>query len=110
MGSRLTRPMVVGPFRPAIRTGPAVERVFSSAAASELAASELAALLDAASEAVASDDAVTLEEVPPQAARPSSMAADKSREASFFMVGKSLLCKIFSKCHKTICFAAIILL
>ena len=96
--------MVVGPFRPAIRTGSVVERVFSSAAASELAA-----LLDAASE-VASDDAVTLEEVPPQAARPSSMAADKSREASFFMVGKSLLCKIFSKCHKTICFAAIILL
>src|SRR5699024_8892936 len=110
MGSRLTRPMVVGPFRPAIRTGPAVERVFSSA--SDEAAPDEAAASD---EAAGSDESGTeaagpLATGPPQAARLSSRAADSSREASFFMIGNPLLCKIFSKCHKTICFAAPILL
>src|SRR5699024_8100130 len=104
MGSRLTRPMVVGPFRPAIRTGPAVERVFSSAS-DEAAPDEAAGSDESGTEA-----AGPLATGPPQAARLSSRAADSSREASFFMIGNPLLCKIFSKCHKTICFAAPILL
>ena len=76
--------MVVGPFSPAMRTGPSAERVFSASASDEAASLEAAE--DAASEEAASDEAAVLDAGPPQAARPSSMAADSSREASFFMV------------------------
>ena len=101
--------MVVGPFRPAIRTGSAVERVFSSASA-EAAPEEAASDEAAASDESGVEAAGPLATGPPQAARLSSRAADSSREASFFMIGNPLLCKIFSKCHKTICFATPILL
>ena len=76
--------MVVGPFRPAIRTASVVDR------GSVL--SDEAAWLEAASLEAAWLDAAVLPAVePPQAARDSIRAADSSRETNFFMISFLLL-------------------
>ena len=79
MLNRLTRPMVVGPFRPAMRRASVADSgsdtVSSLEAASETASLEAAAL-----------EATELEAAPPQAARPSAMVSASSRETIFFIM------------------------
>ena len=78
MLSRFTRPMVVGPFRPAMRRASVVD---SSWAASLEAASEDAASLEAAAELETAELAL-----PPQAARHSARLRASSRDTNFFII------------------------
>ena len=75
--SRLTRPMVVGPFRPAMRSGSVADSGAAASSSSEAAAEE------------AASDTTVLETaelaLPPQAARLSARLNASSKDRIFFM-------------------------
>ena len=81
MLSRLTRPMVVGPFRPAMRRASVVDSSFASSLEAASEAASGTASLEAAL------DATELDAAPPQAARLSARARASSMDVSFFMQG-----------------------